>query len=213
MTLNIGLIDYGMGNLHSVDQSFSRLKQPLRFVKRPEDLKDCQALILPGVGAFDPAMENLAKTNLIPELKNWVNDDRPLLGICLGLQLLFESSDEGKRDGLGFLKGEIKHLPRNKKALIPHIGWASLNQHKHCPLFKKNPPQQWMYFVHSYAAVPSNPKEVASSVDFGDEKITAVIWSKRLSACQFHPEKSGISGAKLLANWLNWLKKETQILY
>ena len=213
MTLNIGLIDYGMGNLHSVNQSFSRLKQPLKFVKRPEDLKDCQALILPGVGAFDPAMENLAKTNLIPELKNWVNDDRPLLGICLGLQLLFESSDEGKRDGLGFLKGEIKHLPRNKKELIPHIGWALLNQHKHCPLFKKNPPQQWMYFVHSYAAVPSNPKEVASSVDFGDEKITAVIWSKRLSACQFHPEKSGESGSKLLANWLDWLKKETLILY
>lgn len=213
MTLNIGLIDYGMGNLHSVDQSFSRLNQPLKLVKRPEDLKGCQALILPGVGAFDPAMENLAKTNLIPELKNWVNDERPLLGICLGLQLLFESSDEGQRDGLGFLKGEIKHLPRNKKELIPHIGWALLNQHKDCPLFKKNPDKQWMYFVHSYAAVPSNPQEVASSVDFGDEKITAVIWSKRLSACQFHPEKSGESGAKLLANWLDWLKKETRILY
>ncbi len=213
MTLNIGRIDYGMGNLHSVDQSFSRLKQPLKFVKKPEDLKDCQALILPGVGSFDPAMENLAKTNLIPELKNWVKDKRPLLGICLGLQLLFESSDEGKREGLGFLKGKIKHLPKNKQELIPHIGWALLNQHKGCPLFKENPNNQWMYFVHSYAAIPSNPKEVASSVNFGDEKITAVVWKERLSACQFHPEKSGKSGAKLLANWLDWVKKETLILY
>ena len=211
--MNIGLIDYGMGNLHSVDQSFSRLNQPLKFVKRPEDLKDCHALILPGVGAFDPAMENLSKTNLIPELNKWVKDDRPLLGICLGLQLLFESSDEGKREGLGFLKGQIKHLPRNTEELIPHIGWALLNQHKQCPLFKDILDKQWMYFVHSYAAIPTNPKEVASSVNFGDEKITAVIWKKRLSACQFHPEKSGKSGAKLLANWLDWLKKETLNLY
>ena len=148
--MKIGLIDYGMGNLHSLDQSFLILKQPLKFVKRPEDLKDCQALILPGVGAFDPAMENLAKPNLIPELKNWVNDERPLLGICLGLQLLFESSDEGKRDGLGFLKGEIKHLPRNKEELIPHIGWALLNQHKQCPLFNEDTETQWMTCVHSY---------------------------------------------------------------
>ncbi len=213
MILNIGLIDYGMGNLHSVDRAFSRLNQPLKLVRAPIDLTNCQALILPGVGSFDPAMENLAKTNLIPELKKRVNDGMPLLGICLGLQLLFESSDEGEREGLSLLKGKVKHLPKDTDELIPHIGWALLNQNKHCPLFKKNPDKQWMYFVHSYAAVPSNPQEVASSVDFGDEKITAVIWSKRLSACQFHPEKSGESGSKLLANWLDWLKKETLILY
>ncbi len=213
MVLNIGLIDYGMGNLHSVDRSFSRLNQPLKIVRRPEDLNNCHALILPGVGAFDPAMENLNKTRLIPELKKWVEDERPLLGICLGLQLLFESSDEGKKDGLGLLKGQIKHLPKDTGELIPHIGWALLSQHKECPLFIDNLDQKWMYFVHSYAAIPSNPQDIASSVKFGDQKVTAVVWKKKIAACQFHPEKSGKSGEKLLSNWLDWLRKENLSLY
>ncbi len=213
MILNIGLIDYGMGNLHSVDRCFGRLNQPLKIIRKPEDLNDCQALILPGVGAFDPAMKNLEKTNLIPELKKWVNNEMPLLGICLGLQLLFEASDEGTRKGLGLLKGKIKHLPKNTKELIPHVGWALLNQNKECPLFKDNPDQQWMYFVHSYAAIPTNSNDIASSVNFASEKITAVIWTKKVAACQFHPEKSGKSGESLLANWLDWVRKETISLY
>ncbi|KGG13984.1 Imidazole glycerol phosphate synthase amidotransferase subunit [Prochlorococcus sp. SS52] len=202
-----------MGNLHSVEQSFKRLNQSLKIISGPNDLSNCDALILPGVGSFDPAMKNLQQTNLIPELKKWVLNNKPLLGICLGLQLLFESSDEGKSKGLGLLKGTIKHLPKSEKQLIPHMGWAELNQDKECPLFKSNSSPQWMYFVHSYSAIPSDKNDIASSVNFGDEKITAVVWKKKLAACQFHPEKSGRSGELLLSNWLAWLKKETKDLY
>ena len=112
MIINIGLIDYGVSNLHSVEQSFKRLNQSLTIVRNPEDFDACDALILPGVGAFDPAMENLKRTKMIPKLKEWVLNKRPLLGICLGLQLLFESSEEGTAEGLGLLNGTVKHLPK-----------------------------------------------------------------------------------------------------
>ena len=208
MKLNIGLIDYGMGNLHSVEQSFKRLNQKIYIVKDPLDLDNCHALILPGVGSFDPAMKNLQQTNLIPDLKKWVIDKKPLLGICLGLQLLFEASDEGSESGLGLIKGEIKHLPIAQNQLIPHMGWAELNKQKECPLFQKEDTAQWMYFVHSYSAVPAIQEDIAATVDFGKEKITAIIWKENLSACQFHPEKSGKSGERLLSRWLSWVKEE-----
>ncbi len=207
MALNIGLIDYGMGNLHSVQQSFKRLDQSLKIVKEPSDLNGCTALILPGVGAFDPAMRNLKKTNLIPEIKRWVREKKPLLGICLGLQLLFEYSEEGKEKGLGLLKGKIKHLPITTSEHIPHIGWALLTKKNNCPLLDLTENPKWMYFVHSYSAVASFEKDVAATVKYGDKEITAVVWKDNLGACQFHPEKSSKSGERLLSNWLNWLKK------
>ncbi len=205
MKVNIGLIDYGMGNLHSVQQFFKRQNLSLKIVKKPCDLSDCNALILPGVGAFSPAMINLKQTNLIPELQKWALDKKPLLGICLGLQLMFESSDEGKEKGLGLIKGKVKSLPITKGENIPHMGWAPLIQNKKCPLLESDNINQWMYFVHSYAAIPSNIEDVAASVKFGDTKITALIWKDNLAACQFHPEKSGKSGEILLSNWINWL--------
>ncbi len=210
MNINIGLIDYGMGNLHSVEQSFKRLNQNLTVVKEPNQINNCNALILPGVGAFDPAMENLESTKLIPEIMEWVLSKKPLLGICLGLQLLFEYSEEGNKKGLGLLKGKIKHLPETKDQHIPHIGWALLNQHKNCPLFIEKQNQKWMYFVHSYSAIPSDQDDIAATVDYGDKQITAIVWKDNLAACQFHPEKSGKSGELLLANWLSWLKEKTK---
>ncbi len=212
MKVNIGLIDYGMGNLHSVEQSFKRLNQAISIVREPKNLNNCQALILPGVGAFDPAMENLQKTNLIPELKQWALDKRPLLGICLGLQLMFESSDEGKKEGLGIIKGKIKHLPIKKEEHIPNIGWALLRRKTKCPLFNETTNPQWMYFVHSYSAVPADERNIAATIDFGGKDVTAIVWKERLAACQFHPEKSGKSGERLLFNWLSWLKKEMKSL-
>ncbi len=206
MNINIGLIDYGMGNLHSVSQSFNRLNQSLEIVKSPKDLDNCDALILPGVGSFDPAMNNLKNTNLIPSLKIWGEERRPLLGICLGLQLLFESSEEGIEKGLGLLKGEITHLPKDQNLLIPNIGWSLLIQNKECPLFDESMNPQWMYFVHSYSAIPSNNEDIAASIDFGDTKVTAIVWKDNIAACQFHPEKSGKSGEILISKWLTWLK-------
>ena len=208
MSPKIGLIDYGMGNLYSVQQAFKRLNHPINIVRKPVDLKSCDALILPGVGAFDPAMTNLAKTDLIPDLKAWVNDGKALLGICLGLQLLFESSDEGTMKGLGLLKGHIHRLPNQKDQRIPNMGWSPLDNIQKCPLFENNQIKKWMYFVHSYSAIPSNQKDLVATTPFGRIQVTAAVWHKNTGACQFHPEKSGKAGQELLFLWMEWLQNK-----
>ena len=203
----IGLIDYGMGNLFSVQQSFKRLNKTIEIVKSIKSLKSCDALILPGVGAFDPAIINLQKTDLIPSIINWVNDGKPLLGICLGLQLLFETSDEGSLNGLGLIKGHISRLPEEKNERIPHIGWAPISKTNESPLIKNDDNSNWMYFVHSYSACPLETKNIVATTKYGSSDVSAVIWHKNTGACQFHPEKSGEAGQRLLLNWLKWLEK------
>ena len=205
---NIGLIDYGMGNLHSVSQAFKRLNQSINQIKEPSDLNSCKALILPGVGAFDPAMQNLEKTKLIPHIKEWVRKGKPLLGICLGLQLLFESSDEGTSKGLSLLKGNVKHLPNDKTERIPHMGWSLLKEEENCPLLRKDQAKSWMYFVHSFHAIPSEKIDLAATVKYGKSMVTAIVWKDNFGACQFHPEKSGKAGERLLLNWIKWLDKQ-----
>ena len=205
MILKIGLIDYGMGNLYSVKKSFERLNQNVILVNNQKDLINCDALVLPGVGAFDPAMQNLEKTKLIPYIKEITLQGKPLLGICLGLQLLFESSEEGFKKGLGLFKGEVKKLPNDQNERIPHMGWSKLNKEKNCPLTKEPNDRNWMYFVHSYSAIVTNQRDLAATIPFGEHKITSIIWKDNIGACQFHPEKSGKSGHKMLFNWLKWV--------
>jgi len=196
-----------MGNLHSVELAFKRLQKALKPVRSPCDLTQCDALILPGVGAFDPAMAQLKKTQLVPDLKDWCKEGKPLLGICLGLQLLFESSDEGSSEGLGVLKGSVQKLPKNQGERIPHMGWAPLNQRSPCPLLNDQEcSSKWMYFVHSYAAFPKDICDLAATTTFGKKDVTAIVWKERLGACQFHPEKSSKAGQKMLGNWLKWLE-------
>ena len=207
MGLTLGLIDYGMGNLHSVETAFLRLSQPCQLVRSSADLNNCDALILPGVGSFDPAMENLGSTGLIPDLHDWARHNKPLLGICLGLQLLFESSSEGQLDGLGLIPGHVESLPENQGERIPHMGWAPLDLRHPSPLLREQQPVPWMYFVHSYAAVPSRQDSLAATTRFGDRDITAMVWQNRIGACQFHPEKSSDDGSALLKNWLQWLDR------
>ena len=207
MTLNIGLIDYGMGNIYSVKKAFQRINQSIILVKLPDDLNNCDALILPGVGSFDPAIENLKNTKLIPYIKNWAAEGKHLLGICLGLQLLFEYSEEGSKEGLGLIKGNVKKLPKYKKERIPHMGWAKLKKEEGCPLIESSADENWMYFVHSYSAIVSNKKNLAASANYGDLNISAIVWEDNIGACQFHPEKSGKAGQKILSNWINWIKK------
>ncbi len=210
MIQNIGIIDYGMGNIHSVQKSLQRLNQYISLVKHPKDFNNCTALVLPGVGSFDPAMLNLKKSKLDSQIKLWVSQGKPLLGICLGLQLMFESSDEGSEKGLGLINGSVRHLPNEQNERIPHMGWALLNKQKGCPLFDENDEdyKNWVYFVHSYAAIPSK-EDLAATVSFGKQSITAVVWKNMIGACQFHPEKSGKTGQRMLANWLTWLNKVT----
>ena len=203
----IGLIDYGMGNLFSVQQAFKRLNQPLDIVCDEKTLKSCDALILPGVGAFDPAMNNLRNTDLIPSIIKWVNNGKPLLGICLGLQLLFEGSDEGHLKGLGVIKGQICKLPKEKNERIPHIGWSPIYKTNECPILENYPDSSWMYFVHSYSACPLEQKNTVAITKFGKTNVSSMVWHKNTGACQFHPEKSGVAGQKLIFNWINWLKK------
>ena len=212
MIFNIGLIDYGMGNLHSVKQAFKRLNQNIITVKKPSDLEACSALVLPGVGSFDPAMLNLTNTGLIPHIKAWAEQGKPLIGICLGLQLLFESSEEGSEKGLGIFKGQVKQLPKKQNERIPHMGWSKLTNVKSCPLLKKTDPNYWVYFVHSYSAVTSKESDVSASVIFGDLEVTAIVWKDSIGACQFHPEKSGKSGQRMLFNWIEWIKQKQLIL-
>ena len=183
-----------------------RLGQQPRPVKSRDDLIGVDALILPGVGAFDPAMANLNATGLIPHLQDWVSDDRPMLGICLGLQLLFEGSDEGNSAGLGVLEGHVRRLPSDAGERIPHMGWAPLKIERECPLLKVEDGEAWVYFVHSFAAVPSENAVLAATAGFGSSAVTAMVWNRRVGACQFHPEKSATAGERILRRWLAWVQ-------
>ena len=191
-----------MGNIHSVTNSLESLGEEIVLIKNINQSKDCKALILPGVGAFEPAMINLKKTNLVGEIKSWIKSGKSFLGICLGLQLLFETSDEGFTSGLGLLKGHIKKIPNIADQKIPHVGWCNLISTKKNTLIYENELNNWVYFVHSYHAVPSEINIISSQVNYGYEKLTAVIENDNLLACQFHPEKSGKTGEKLLRRWI-----------
>ena len=191
-----------MGNIHSVTKSIESLGEEIVLIENIAQSRDCKALILPGVGAFDPAINNLKNTNLIVDIGNWIHSGKSFLGICLGLQLLFESSDEGSFEGLGLLKGKIRKIPEIIDQRIPHVGWCELYPTRKNTLLMENELNNWVYFVHSYHAVPEQSKLVTAYVKYGSEKLTAIIENDNLLACQFHPEKSGKTGEKLLRRWL-----------
>jgi glutamine amidotransferase len=203
----LGLIDYGMGNLHSVQRAFERLGAVVEPVHDGAAMARCDALVLPGVGAFDPAMERLREGGLTTALQQACAAGQPLLGICLGLQLLFEASDEGQAPGLGLLAGRVRALPRTPGHPIPHMGWAPLLSGQSSPLLPADEPPAWVYFVHSYAADLTDPASVTAWVDWAGTPVTAAIWQGRIAACQFHPEKSGPVGEAMLARWLAWLEQ------
>ena len=202
----IGLIDYGMGNLHSVQRAFERLGTSVVTVQSSGAMAACDALVLPGVGAFDPAMERLHTSGLAPAIHNWCQAGKPLLGICLGLQLLFEASDEGLLPGLGLIKGRVEALPRKPGHPIPHMGWEPLIPGEPSPLIPTGTRESWVYFVHSYAARPTDPLCNTALVNFAEQTVTAAVWQGAIGACQFHPEKSGDAGEAILRRWLTWLE-------
>ena len=225
----LGLIDYGMGNLHSVQRAFERLGATVLAVGDQAAMESCQALVLPGVGSFDPAMERLHGSGLVAPIQQWCAAGRPLLGICLGLQLLFEGSDEGQAPGLGLLQGRVTALPVSPGHPVPHMGWAPLVGAEPSPIWPAQSSaggpagvvtngvtdgvtdgvpagaDAWMYFVHSYAAVPRDPRCVTAQVAFAGTPLTAAVWQGAIAACQFHPEKSGLAGQHLLQRWLAWV--------
>ena len=203
----IGLIDYGMGNLHSVQRALERLDAKVVSVMDSTAMATCDGLVLPGVGAFDPAMERLQQRGLASAIQSWCQQGKPLLGICLGLQLLFEGSDEGQAPGLGLLQGRVIALPRKSGHPIPHMGWEPLIPAEPSPLLPEGSPESWVYFVHSYAAAPTDAACTTALVAFADQTVTAAVWQGAIAACQFHPEKSGEAGEAILRRWLDWLER------
>ncbi len=190
------IIDYDVGNLGSVIQSFKKAGFDLRVSRDVAVIKSADSLILPGVGAFKGAMDALRNTGLIPYIYEHVKQGKPLLGICLGMQLLYESSDEfGLHEGLGLLPGKITRFQTELN--VPHMGWNQLtfNQPNH-PILKYIEPNDYVYFVHSYLAITTDDTIIAQTNY--DGKVPAITGVNAVYGMQFHPEKSGPVGAKLL---------------
>ncbi len=196
-----------MGNLHSVRRALERQGASVVPVASAAVMASCDALLLPGVGAFDPAMQRLRAADLVQPIRDWCASARPLLGICLGLQLLFDGSDEGEAAGLGVIPGHVRSLQRQPAVPLPHMGWAPLLPACPSPLLASDQDQnqEWMYFVHSYAAVPNDAKAITARVSYGSTTVTAAVWEGSVGACQFHPEKSAEAGQALLGRWLSWV--------
>ncbi|MEE1087311.1 MAG: imidazole glycerol phosphate synthase subunit HisH [Schaedlerella sp.] len=198
----IAIIDYDAGNIKSVEKALVALGQEIKITSDPEEILGADKVILPGVGAFGDAMENLNRRNLVPVIKKVVEKGIPFLGICLGLQLLFERSDETPGvEGLGILKGEILRIPSSEGLKIPHMGWNSLHFENNGRLFKGLPEQSYVYFVHSYYLKAKEEEIVKASTEYGTH-IHASVEKDNVFACQFHPEKSGDVGLHILKNFV-----------
>lgn len=197
----IVVVDYGMGNLRSVSKALEKVGAKVKVSSSPKDILRADKLVVPGVGAFKDAMAELKSRRLIEPIKKFVGTGKPFLGLCLGLQLIFSKSEEGGRiKGIGLVKGKVIKF-KSKKLKIPHMGWNQLKVRGECPLLKGIPERTYVYFVHSYYAVPENNKYVAAWTDYG-VRFPSVICSKNIYATQFHPEKSQELGLKILRNFV-----------
>lgn len=192
----ITIVDYGMGNLRSVQKAFEKIGYAAQITDNPQTVNQAKALVLPGVGAFGDCMSALQKHHLIDPLLEVIASGRPFLGICLGLQLLFDESYEfGKHKGLGIIRGIVERFPQGMK--VPHMGWNSLNIKKTTALLPDNSAQPYFYFVHSYYVVPEDRQVIAATTNYGQEFVS-MICKDNIYAVQFHPEKSQSLGLNLL---------------
>lgn len=200
----IGLIDYNMGNLRSVSNAFETLGVAIEIVKNAKDVERCDKIILPGVGAFKDAMDCLKERELDGAIKAFAISKKPLLGICLGMQLLFESSTEfGKCDGLGLIEGDIVKFDTDqfKEHLkVPHMGWNTLHVTQDTPLFKGMPEAFYLYFVHSFHA-KCDEKYMVGKTLYGYE-FPSAVQKENVFGFQPHPEKSHVNGLKILQNFV-----------
>ena len=194
------LIDYGVGNLYSVAKAVASVGGDVKISSSDDDLKRANKIILPGVGAFGDCMKNLEATGLIPTIKREVSAGKPLLGICVGLQILFAGSEESPNvDGLKIFSGQVKRIQAGDLK-IPHMGWNSI-KFGGSKLFAGLSGTPYFYFVHSYHAVPDDKKIIAATTTYGEE-VTAALEFENIFATQFHPEKSGDVGLQVLKNFV-----------
>ena len=197
------IVDYGMGNLHSVYHKVKKISSDTILSSKPEDILSADKLILPGVGHFSKGMENLKSLGLIEPLNEAVLTNKtPVLGICLGMQLFTEHSEEGDADGLGWIKGETKRFKLDEFDLrVPHVGWNELKVKKETRLFDGIPTDYKYYFTHSYYVSCTNPNDILTTTKYGVEFISS-IQSDNIAGVQFHPEKSHLNGVNLINNFL-----------
>jgi imidazole glycerol-phosphate synthase subunit HisH len=197
----IAIIDYGMGNLRSVQKAIEAVGSSAEIVRDPDVIRRADKVILPGVGAFEDAAAELRKTGLGDAFRDAVSAGKPCLGVCLGLQLLFDLSEEdGLHQGLGLLPGRVVRFQPAPGLKIPHMGWNTLRVVRRSPLLEGLGDAPSVYFVHSYHAVPENPDDVAAESDHPGP-FAAMVWKDNLAACQFHPEKSQKVGLRMYENF------------
>ncbi len=198
----IAIVDYDAGNIKSVEKALLLLGQDVKITGNGQEILSADKVVLPGVGAFGDAMGNLKRRGLVPVLRETVQKGIPFLGICLGLQLLFERSDEAPGvEGLGILPGEILRIPPKEGLKIPHMGWNSLHLEHGGRLFENVPEQSYVYFVHSYYLKAREEEIVKASTEYGVH-IHASVEKGNVFACQFHPEKSSEVGLRILKNFV-----------
>jgi glutamine amidotransferase len=204
----IALIDYGSGNLRSAHKALVKVGADVRIVKRPEELADARAVVLPGVGAFDDCVNALQKQEMLEASRKFIESGRPFLGICVGYQALFEKSEEFNScaAGLGIFKGSVVRFSEKTGLKIPQIGWNQIEiVRKDCPLYRGIPSGSYVYFVHSFFPQPVDETIAATRTTYG-QSFASSVWRDNVYATQFHPEKSQSIGLKLLQNFVELVK-------
>jgi len=199
----IAIVDYGMGNLRSVSKAFQSQEFPVVVTRNPDDISNATGLVLPGVGAFGDCVKNLKEYGLIDPILDFIDSGKPFLGICLGLQVLFEESEEAPGvKGLGLIKGKVVRFPDFKEQglKVPHMGWNQVTIRKNVPILEGVQDDSWFYFVHSYYPSPKDDGVSAVKTFYGFE-FTAAVQKDNIFACQFHPEKSSDLGLKMIRNF------------
>ena len=207
-TVMIAIIDYDAGNIKSVEKALYALEQEAVITRDASEILRADGVILPGVGAFGDAMKKLNGYGLVPVIRQCVEENKPFLGICLGLQLLFESSDESPGvEGLGLLRGKVQRIPEDKGLNIPHIGWNDLQFPNRGLLFQGINEGAYVYFVHSYYLQAEDENIVTAVSEYG-ARIHASVEQGNVFACQFHPEKSSDVGLQILRNFIGIVKQD-----
>lgn len=208
MVFYIAIIDYGMGNLKSINKLFHHLNIDSKITSNPDIIKKADGVILPGVGAFGDAMKNLRHRKLDNLIKSLAEEGKPLLGVCLGLQLLFSKGFEmGEYEGLDIIQGKVIKFDINKVDKIPHIGWNNVRfKDKDHFLLQDIPNNTYFYFVHSFYAIPEDNATILGTTKYGNKEFASIIQKDNLVATQFHPEKSSKFGIQIYKNFLHYCK-------
>lgn len=206
MSVKVAVVDYGLGNLHSVEKALAHLGAEVILAEHGSQLADVDKIVLPGVGAFSDGMAGLHNAGHVEALKAAAAAGKPILGICLGAQLMLSQSEEfGITEGLGLIPGKVVKIP-SAGIKVPHVGWAQLAPSQDAAwttgALRVTPPQTWTYFVHSYQMIPEDPSDIAATVNSGPHRLTAAVARGNITGFQFHPEKSGQKGLDMLKAFL-----------